>query len=845
MNTDDIFEAMTDIDDKFIEAARPPYSSIEYVADGQPEIVMPAQRKPRWKSVVPAAACLAVLVTAGAVGVNYLRGHDIQTSTPAASSPELKEYWYPEEAKYVVDENIDRFGFGYQSADIGLSMYDASADYAKNYDELAAKSDLIVMGTFIDTIHQTSDSEKVLCVGDDHLMMSYNWLRVESVLKGDVEEGSVLTIGQNSTINSANGNDDRYNVYTCDQLSPMLKGDKWIYFLKMEENGAFSPVNGPQGRYPLPNSANTLITSDGVTANVDRFGTYKNAAPAREEIYSKLMNLLVGNIQDIQEIKIPSEGAEAFAMDEFPDVEFKASLAGVTVNGDTRDIKGEGYFAIGGQLENLFLVDLNGDRRRELCATVATSSGSRSVQVYDYESGASYSMSGKREYWLTVEDGVLKVSDSLRENVGIVSVTSVQPLTLDLMRLTIPNVKFWEEPLDEQMFSLEEFSDMNFRASEDGVTVDEIDTGYVRHVIFGGVKLEKLYLADLNGDYKRELCAEISDNDGNSSIMVYDIANDNTLTLQGDTKNAYSLENEDVFLYAVKGNDRSLLSLEFDTMPKAAIMDYAKVSLDHQGIFTLPDFENCKFWINTDFGHMTFDIDYSFAGSGNSGALANEVYLCDIDGDGKREIIVNTPERYGINGGVIVFDIMEDGNFGSAEYIEDGCGIIEANGRLLYKSQGGVKDFDYSESELMPEYPKNYFDVTLYYDHTEKFGVIYHDSETDSNVEVFPWLSAYNIEIKNRTLKIDYNGQMMFDSGHKLGKLFRIYDCDNSAVIYVFTNKNDGTVGALKMSSQPARLYRFEEKITLKPTTHALLIVHEDGTEEPFSFPDDRAQPVQ
>ncbi len=517
MKIDDIFEAMTDIDDKFIEAAKP----LE-LCDVSPMTAKPAPRRAIWKTLVPAAAFVAVVAAAGVVGVSYLRGGVPRTSAASNISASLKEYWYPDEAKYVVSDDIEYFGFGYQTTNVGgPSMYDASADYAESYKELAKKSDLIVSGTFIDVIHQTSDSEKILGVGSDTGMMSYNWFEVEGVIKGDISAGSVLTIGQNSTINSANGNDDNYNVYTCDQLSPMLKGDKWVYFLKLEDDGTFSPVNGPQGRYPLSSYTNRLISSDGENPNVDEFGTYENAAPAREQIYVEVMKKLSEiKASELEFIRIPEESFTTFEIEEYPDVEFNVSRLGVTAN----DVD---VFAMneGETLENLILTDLNNDGKRELCATI--SGVTKSVAVCSYENGAYYTLSGKRDYYLSVENNALILNDRCWYSSDMVA-SGKSELSLEQLTMTVPNDGSWFVKLDNgQKVTPEEFPEFTFTANSDGILVSETDFGYVSRVIFGGFDIRELSLEDINDDGKRELVAAAN---SNNITLVYNIETGETFS---------------------------------------------------------------------------------------------------------------------------------------------------------------------------------------------------------------------------------------------------------------------------------------------------------------------------
>lgn len=838
MKTDDIFEALTDIDDRFIDSARPP----EQYDDSQPMIIKPAPRKPRWKTVVPAAACLAAVVTAGAVGGSYIYKKSL---SPASNlSSESIEFWYPEEAKYIVSEkitnNTEQLSYSFSTSGERYERWDDESYYAKDYDEIAAKSDLIVAGKFVDLPHQIQDPEEihnttkggVIITTDGEVIdnsptttlspddSTFNYLQVERVLKGDAEEGKLLLINQETSINT--GGSNTHIVFAKDRLTPMLKGDEWIYFLQKTDEGCYIPVNGPQGRYPMPNN-NNVDMSKGEDGGVDKFSTYRNAAPARDEIYAELLNRLNSTEEpEIRQIGVPGESFTTFTVEEFDGVEFKVSRLGVTAD----DVE---VFAMGdGQLDNLILADLTGDGKRELCATI-NENGVRRAAVRDFDSDAYYTLSGKREYILAVEDNVLNVKERMQQSIDLIT-TATKPLTLDTMLKTIPNSGIWMISLDsEQTYCLEEIPDVQFKASESGVTIDETYFGYLSRVIFGGVELERLYLADISGDGKRELIAAANYN-GEPETLAYNFENGETRTLRGNAGYTVIVDEEKGVLYT---EDNEMLT--FDMLQKADVMDYSKVSQDHIGMFTLPDFENFMFKVNK----SSFVIDYTHRGGISVGAGSGGVYFCDLDGDGKREIVSNSycitiEDGIKVEDGIEVYDVMEDGALGRAKFKKNGGHIVEDNGRLIFKWQNGMSgimhSIGYSKSDLKPIITHgNYFEDYLDYDHT--IGL----------TEMFSTQSAYDFEIEDRTLKITYNDEIMFDSGHKLGELYVIYDEANSAIIFVFTNENDGTVGGLKISEEPAKLYHFEEGVTLKSTEDTLFIVHNDGTEEPFEFPEESA----
>lgn len=780
MKIDDIFESMTDIDDKFIEAAKP----LE-LCDVSPMTAKPAPRRAAWKTLVPAAACAAaVLTTAGVVGVKYLRGRGVETSSPEISSPAVSSSGasfaldYPEEAKYIVDEEITRLNLAYPAGKGGPSWYDDNVNYAKGYDELAEQSDLIVSGTFIGDIHQTQDIND-MCVADGEVD-SYNKLEIDRVIKGDVSAGDFLIIHQASIISSCNETGNLRMVYCEDQLSPMFKGDKWIYFLKLEENGTFSPVNGPQGRYPLPSYTNRFAGLDVENTNVDEFSTYKNAAPARDEIYEELLKKLAEieiKAPELEFIKIPEESFTTFAIEEFPDVEFNVSRLGVTAN----DVD---VFAMneGETLETLILTDLNNDGKRELCATI--SGVTKSVAVCNYENGAYYTLSGKRDYFLSVENNVLILNDRCWYSSDLVASVKSE-LSLEQLTMTVPNDGSWFVRLDNgQKVTPEEFPEFTFTANSDGILVSETDFGYVSRVIFGGFDLCELSLEDTNDDGKRELVAT-TDVD---TTLVYDIAT-------GETFRKTST----------------------DSLTKADVMDYSRVSWENRGAFTLPDMDGFRFVLGENEYRKSLSISYDCRYGGGIGLNtgADAVYFCDLDGDGQRELIIS-----GDGDGVWVYGIMDDGDLGRARYHEEDYGrVIEMYGRILLQTNRVIKDINYSKSDLksLRVDPLNPWDDCFNLGDSSDYG--YYDIALDIEYRsttfnnFFPNDDNYSFTIKNGTLQISREHETLLKTG-KLKELYGVTDAENDCLLFVYSNE-DGSFDAFMLSENSSKLVHIDDIVDI------------------------------
>lgn len=565
MRIDDIFEAMTDIDDRFIEAARP----LEPLHDGQPVTIVPAPRRARWKTIVPAAACVAAVLTTTAIGGKYL-----YTKSLSAAS-ESKTFWYPEMGKYIVSEkitnNTEKLTYAFTTSGAHYERWDDESYYAKDFDELAAKSDLIVAGQFVDLPHQAQDPKKIHVSGHDSVRVGngividetditgpmedacmFNYLRVGRVLKGDVKADDYLLINQETSVNT-NGN-DYYIVFAYDRLTPMLKGDEWIYFLQETEDGYYIPVNGAQGRYPMPNNNNVDFSeADG---KIDEFSTYSNAAPARDEIYAELLSRL--NRADkpkIEQISVPGESFNTFAVEEFPDVEFNVSRLGVSANdADVFHMKDDET------LENLYLADLNGDGKRELCATIGGENSAvvqKRVAVRDYANDLYYtlgneldcSLYGENLYFLSIDTGtvytnsdvnnepvwipedneVLVVRYTVRESADAHLIVKTQELTLDMMKLDDTSLPLWEVPLwGNATFTLPDFVGFRFET----IRYEDSTAFLINDDTHSGVVLKKqveaVYFCDLNGDGQREIILSEVEDEG-CGVWVYDIMDDGEL----------------------------------------------------------------------------------------------------------------------------------------------------------------------------------------------------------------------------------------------------------------------------------------------------------------------------
>ncbi|MCL2071140.1 MAG: hypothetical protein FWH07_02780, partial [Oscillospiraceae bacterium] len=120
------------------------------------------------------------------------------------------------------------------------------------YEDFSA--DLVVIGEFTEEAKERFNYEyneyfeKEVKIG----AVSYNQFLISDVLKnndnGDIKIGNTITIGQNYAFDEETG---AYMSFS--NLTPMHKGDRWIYFLSHnKDTDTYYSVSGPCGRYPVP-----------------------------------------------------------------------------------------------------------------------------------------------------------------------------------------------------------------------------------------------------------------------------------------------------------------------------------------------------------------------------------------------------------------------------------------------------------------------------------------------------------------------------------------------------------------------------------------------------------------
>ena len=435
MKREEFFEALSDIDESMVENAKP------FEEPVAPVTVTP--KRSYLKPVCAAAACvaLAAAVTAIAVSVTRRPSSVLPPIRPTSQEQAYKtsitvvnKSRYPASVIYPYTGDCSILQIKY----IGDEMpnYPEESHY-KRYEELAEDSSLVVMGTFIDDTCQVTDDHDVPDFVHETLMsyypkyMSFNTLKVEKVLKSDgqVWEDDEIVIAQPYVY--ADG-----AMYSFSQLTPMIKGDSWVYFLRQyssdypEESygtGAYYPINDYEGRYPVPDKENPPFeyrenTKGVVAPAVFNEGVYselkeklENAEQSERPPYVLEYEKVIGLAEALGYVKggYPARLDVEFEMEEFEGITFgwqNGELYTRTNNSEEKKtmVGGTGCYV---NLDSTYLCDLNGDGKREICTCISFGSGivHDFLWARDYANDKFYILSkrGETDYTLEKKDGEL------------------------------------------------------------------------------------------------------------------------------------------------------------------------------------------------------------------------------------------------------------------------------------------------------------------------------------------------------------------------------------------------------------------------------------------------------
>ncbi len=149
-------------------------------------------------------------------------------------------------------------------------------------DRLEADSDLIVVGTCVGDAEQQDIYQYDGHFDKDIIVMSNSICKVEikQVFKGDVEVGDTISVLQQYGIE-----EDRGIFWTYSDLTPMLGGDTWLFFLYDNRGENYMCSGDKDGRYPVENCTYQKMA---LTDN-EQLGVF-NEYNFNEQIYSEILD---------------------------------------------------------------------------------------------------------------------------------------------------------------------------------------------------------------------------------------------------------------------------------------------------------------------------------------------------------------------------------------------------------------------------------------------------------------------------------------------------------------------------------------------------------------------------
>lgn len=237
--------------------------------------------------------------------------------------------------------------------------------------------------------------------------------------------------------------------------------------------------------------------------NADNSSYQTRFAP--EKIYPR-------NSEDIERI-LEINDDFSFTMPEFPDEEFTLKK-GILCRGEIILFSGQ-------PVHDIYLADLNGDGFREICSDISIGlSGvvDMHIAAFDLVNNSLYRLSGdtSSECHITLEDGKIGYERSVY---SIYGATVDQKGALDLsvmskMMWVSAKYETQEKPTpfklyergsseyDNFLFSIPEYPDCNFELRDNAFFINSRN-------VFSGAPINTIYLADLNSDGRREICAEV------------------------------------------------------------------------------------------------------------------------------------------------------------------------------------------------------------------------------------------------------------------------------------------------------------------------------------------------
>lgn len=425
MKKEDLFKHMSELDDNLIAEAGEEGFEVKpiYVSEGKKRLgIKPA--------VVTAACCVLLAGSAAVVGGNYLDGmaaEDVETSAQTEKSAgtivnDKNSDAYPESLKYRYTGDYSEFD------SLGGVLCAEYPEYFTTYSKAEQLSKIVVVGEFVDDPRQNIDPDDTEAEYPVDAFCSCNLFRIDKILKNDTRGSLPFSVSEGDNIVISQGYAIQGNKVLSDsKLTPMLKGDRWVYFLDYAADGnVFYPLNDYMGRFPDPSDGarnrhlSAMTNEYGLTdANDFNKGIYRvleqklcpEKTPACECVYN--IDLL-DSYSDFYDME--------FEMAEFENAVFCMKNGELHYTDDYRSSENPhsaDFFSDSRRaVSRLYLYDLNGDGKREICAEIRHNHELGSaydalayltyIYVWDYVNDEKYKIiSDEYEYYLEESDGEL------------------------------------------------------------------------------------------------------------------------------------------------------------------------------------------------------------------------------------------------------------------------------------------------------------------------------------------------------------------------------------------------------------------------------------------------------
>ncbi len=410
MKKEDLFKSMSELDNDLIAEAG------EEGAEIKPVYAAESKKRFNIRPVAAAAACCVLLAGAVAVTGKSFRNNieaflpqdtEISTENNAEDKAETDKTTdiYPESAKYRYTGDYSEF-----EEFVGPVCIEF-ASYYYTYSELLNACDVAVVGKFIDDPWQNIDPKALAstCSERGH---SFNCLEVEKVLSPncEVKAGERLVIHQNYAI-------AKDGILSDSKLTPMLNGDRWVYFLTYNDsNGTYYPLNDYNGRFPVPD--NSTEGNKFLPAMDNKYGLI-DARDFDKDIYNTLKEIL--DPASIPAVKCIYDGNNlemynriAFELAEFENVVFSLRNGVLYVDRpwSSENKNGMEITSLSHVVNKTYLTDLNEDGKREICLQIRSNEETpfEYILIWDYANQKKYEAvgeEGKTEFYLGESDGVL------------------------------------------------------------------------------------------------------------------------------------------------------------------------------------------------------------------------------------------------------------------------------------------------------------------------------------------------------------------------------------------------------------------------------------------------------